>query len=337
MKAFMVISLAACAALLLLGAFRQGGRTEADSARAVPAEILVPDTATMVRAWDFPRNPARDSVKGDKSFVEEVRLGFRLFTNTPRVAPGLAGGDMSCNQCHPNGGQREKFMPLVGIAGVFPEYNKRAGRMFSLEDRIIGCFRRSLNSDGARTPAARPLTPQSREVAAIAAYIGWLSQNVSHEQTLGWRGHNVIAKDRLIPIGRLDPRRGREIFLDRCSNCHGVNGQGVEIGDKKPGPLWGPRSWNDGAGAARTYTLAGIIRYAMPYLDPGSLSDEEAQQIAAYITAMPRPVYGGKKEDYLKEKIPEDAVYYKQIYQTNPLTKRLGGNRVKTNERSEDR
>jgi hypothetical protein len=41
----------------------------------------------------------------------------------------------------------------------------------------------------------------------------------------------------------------------------------------------GPSSWNDGAGAARVYTLAGIIRYTMPYLDPGSLTDEEAQQV----------------------------------------------------------
>ena len=68
-------------------------------------------------------------------------------------------------------------------------------------------------------------------------------------------------------------------------SCHGDDGQGVQIGDKKAGPLWGPGSWNDGAGAARVYTLAGIIRYTMPYLNPGSLSDEDAQQVAAFITA----------------------------------------------------
>ena len=63
--------------------------------------------------------------------------------------------------------------------------------------------------------------------------------------------------------------------------------------------MWGPGSWNDGAGAARIYTLAGIIRYAMPYLDPGSLSDEEAQQIAAFITSKPRPAYPFKQDDYI--------------------------------------
>ena len=84
----------------------------------------------------------------------------------------------------------------------------------------------------------------------------------------------------------------------------------VAVGDKKPGPLWGPDSWNDGAGAARIYTLAGIIRYAMPYLDPGSLTDEDAQQLAAFINSKPRPAYPFKAQDYLTEKIPPDSVYY---------------------------
>ena len=93
-------------------------------------------------------------------------------------------------------------------------------------------------------------------------------------------------------------------------SCHGADGQGVQIGDKKAGPLWGPASWNDGAGAARVYTLAGIIRYSMPYLNPGSLTDEEAQQVAAFITSKPRPVYPFKNLDYTGSKIPVDAVYY---------------------------
>ena len=92
--------------------------------------------------------------------------------------------------------------------------------------------------------------------------------------------------------------------------CHGPDGQGVEIGDKKAGPLWGPGSWNDGAGAARIYTLAGMIRYSMPYLDPGNMTDEDAQQLAAFINSKPRPVFPFKDRDYLTEKLPPDAVYY---------------------------
>jgi len=55
-----------------------------------------------------------------------------------------------------------------------------------------------------------------------------------------------------------------------------------------------------------------MIRYAMPYLDPGSLTDEEAQHLAAYINAKPRPVYPWKDTDYRVEPLPPDAVYYER-------------------------
>src|SRR5204862_6341444 len=101
-------------------------------------------------------------------------------------------------------------------------------------------------------------------------------------------------------------------FMVHCTTCHGENGQGVAIGDKKAGPLWGADSWNDGAAAARVYTLAGIIRYSMPYLNPGSLTDEEAQQLAAFINSKPRPEYPFKDPDYRTEKLPVDSADYSQ-------------------------
>ena len=93
---------------------------------------------------------------------------------------------------------------------------------------------------------------------------------------------------------------------------HGPDGQGVQIGDKKAGPLWGDGSWNDGAGASRVYTLAGHHPLLDAVLSPGSLSDEEAQQVARFITSKPRPRYPFKSRDYVGSKIPPDAVYYGQ-------------------------
>jgi thiosulfate dehydrogenase len=148
-------------------------------------------------------------------------------------------------------------------------------------------------------------------VRDVAAYLTWLSEGVTQDQTREWRGHN-IAPANLLPLAQLDPSRGRKLYLAKCLQCHGRSGQGVRIGDLKPGPLWGPRSWNDGAGAARTYTLAAYLRHAMPYLAPGSLSDEEAQLIAAYLTSQPRPAFPAKDHDFLVEKLPPDAVYYKR-------------------------
>ena len=152
--------------------------------------------------------------------------------------------------------------------------------------------------------------PTSKEVLAVAAYITWLARGAEVGKNPAWRGQNVITASNVLPIEKLDTQKGKAIFMESCSSCHGVDGQGVAVGDKKPGPLWGPDSWNDGAGAARVYTLAGIIRYSMPYLNPGSLTDEEAQHVAAFIDSQPRPSYPFKSQDYRTEKLPVDSVYY---------------------------
>ncbi len=270
---------------------------------------LIPASTSMVTAWDIPRDPTADSSLQHSPDGAQIQRGFRLFLQTPAEAPRYTGNNLSCGNCHLNAGQRERALPLVGVAAVFPEYNNRAARLFSLEDRIVGCFMRSENAPGAQ---AYPDT-SSEEVVALAAYITWLSEGIPPGEERQWRKHNVISPESCIPVEQLNPERGRELFQEQCSSCHGSDGQGNEIGDKKAGPLWGTSSWNDGAGAARIYTLAGFIRYAMPYLNPGSLTDEEAQQIAAYINSMPRPAYPYKDQDYRVAGLPADAVYYRHV------------------------
>jgi thiosulfate dehydrogenase len=268
---------------------------------------LVASDTTMSTAWFIPKDPLVDPSLDKSKVADEIRWGFKLFVNTPEEAPHFAPGKISCGNCHLNAGQRERSLPIVGIAGMFPEYNRRSGRLYTLGDRIVDCFMRSENATGSE---ADPPTPASKEVLALAAYITWLAKGYEVGKNPTWRGQNTIASENLIPLDKVDPKKGEALFLEHCTNCHGEDGQGVQIGDKKPGPLWGPDSWNDGAGAARIYTLAGIIRYAMPYLNPGSLTDEEAQHVAAFINSKPRPSYPFKENDYRTEKLPIDAVYY---------------------------
>jgi thiosulfate dehydrogenase len=91
-----------------------------------------------------------------------------------------------------------------------------------------------------------------------------------------------------------------------CANCHLNAGQRerslpiVAVAAMFP-------EYNRRSGV---YTLAGIIRYAMPYLNPGSLTDEEAQNVAAFVNGKPRPEFPFKPTDYATEKLPADAVYY---------------------------
>src|SRR6476659_464492 len=102
----------------------------------------------MVTAWELPLNPLTDSTLGASPLADQIRWGFKLFTDTPREAPQFTGGTVACANCHLNAGQRERALPLVGVAGQFPEYNNRAARLISLNDRIVDCFMRSENATG---------------------------------------------------------------------------------------------------------------------------------------------------------------------------------------------
>jgi thiosulfate dehydrogenase len=272
---------------------------------------LVPAATTMVTAWEVPQDPSKDPSLTDPRLGEQIRWGYRIFTNTPQEAPKLTGARVSCINCHLNAGQRDRALPLVGVAGMFPEYNNRAARLISLQDRVVDCFLRSEN--GTAHDPSQHATTSSKEVLAVASYVTWLARGYPVGTNPSWRGKNTIPADKLIPVERIDVRNGEAIYTERCVSCHGADGQGVQIGDKKAGPLWGPDSWNDGAGAGRVYTLAGIVRYTMPYLNPGSLTDEEAQEVSAFINAKPRPRYPYKERDYVGSKVPIDAVYYRSI------------------------
>src|SRR3954470_7727144 len=104
------------AALLAAGCSRtpaSGGTTYQLTGPLIPARV------TMVAAWDVPRNPLSDPSLDDSRLAKEVRWGYRIFTDTPHEAPRFTGGRISCSNCHMNAGQREKSLPLVGIAGQF--------------------------------------------------------------------------------------------------------------------------------------------------------------------------------------------------------------------------
>jgi thiosulfate dehydrogenase len=272
---------------------------------------LVAAGAGLEHVRDLVRDPSRDAVPADSQLAKMIRRGRDIMRDTRANAGQYVGNDLSCSNCHLNIGQKDRAWPLVGAATMFPQYRARGGHLVSLEDRIRDCFVRSLNG------SAPPF--DSDELRAVSAYITWLSDGMPVGREPAWHGRNTIAKANLIPIEKLDVASGRALYETNCVACHGADGAGIDLGTAKPGPLWGPRSWNDGAGAARVYVLAGFIRHAMPLTAPGSLSDTDAQNIAAYIESHDRPRFDGKDGDYRSGSIPVDAVYYPKKYTTNPL------------------
>jgi len=107
-------------------------------ALVIAAGFLIPQSAAIGQAGDRVKDPARDKLPDDPRQAAEVERGYRIFLDTPRHARRFTRSALSCGSCHLNAGQKEGAMPLVGIAAVFPEYNKRSGRMFTLEDRVVG-------------------------------------------------------------------------------------------------------------------------------------------------------------------------------------------------------
>src|SRR4029078_12985198 len=92
-------------------------------------------------------------------------------------------------------GAGERPLPVVPVAGMFPEYNRRSGRLYSLTDRIVDCFLRSENATGSIADTRNRVdedtetlpTPTSKEVLAIAAYITWLARGAEVGKNPSWR------------------------------------------------------------------------------------------------------------------------------------------------------
>ncbi len=97
-----------------------------------------------------------------------------------------------------------------------------------------------------------------------------------------------------------DVKRGASLYAARCAECHQMNGQG----DKENPPVWGDRSYNDGAGLSSVENLAAWLKVAMP-LDETNLSDEQAIDIAAYVNAQKRPHFELSQHLPVKERLGE--------------------------------
>ena len=91
---------------------------------------------------------------------------------------------------------------------------------------------------------------------------------------------------------------GHQVFIQKCAVCHRLDGQGRYENDTYFRPaLWGPDSFNQAAGMFSTTTdLAQFLRWNMPLMAGGELSDQEAWDVEAYIHSKPRPLSPGAKE-----------------------------------------
>ena len=238
--------------------------------------------------------------------------GRRLVAHTAELlgqdvddpARRYVGNRLNCGSCHLATGTEPGTLTLLQTDEHYPRFSGRAGTQTDIEDRINECMQRSMNG--------KALPMDSVEMQAIAAYL----------RSLGARFDVMGASLRkskepkafVTPDRAADPVAGKVVFEEKCAVCHGLDGQGLlATGDRAKGylfpPLWGPDSYNDGAGMNRVLTAARFIKARMP-LGQADLTDAQAYDVSAFINDQPRPQMSNLHDDYPdKAKKPVDNGY----------------------------
>jgi len=235
---------------------------------------------------------ATDPIDGRLS--EVVKLGEAIVekTTTHPMSKEYVGNALNCTSCHLNNGKHEKAGTFLATATAYPAWSPRENRVITLEDRVLNCFMRSCN--GTRPPLGSEVS------VAVTAYITSLSQG----QSLRMNSKRPVGPGAIkllsVKPDQAEIQRGMSLYVSRCAECHQKDGQG----DNDNPPVWGERSYNDGAGLSSVENLAAWLKVAMP-LDDTDLSDQEALDIAAYVNSHKRPHFDLREHLPTKEKLGE--------------------------------
>ena len=143
----------------------------------------------------------------------------------------------------------------------------------------------------------------SPEMQAFVAYIDFLSTGLKRGEKLSGLGAGKMPELKRAA----DPVRGKAVYARTCAPCHQLDGLGLKRDPALPNfgyvnpPLWGPDSFNDGAGMATSITLANFVHFNMPngtsYTEP-RVKQQDAWDVAAYVISQPRPKRANLDKDF---------------------------------------
>lgn len=218
---------------------------------------------------------------------EAIRNGMAIFNMTYAAPDAMkhVGNGLACTNCHIDTGRRANSAPMWAAWVKFPEFYARNGSITTMTDRIKGCFTNSMNAQDS--PAGGPPPDGSSIYSDLQMYFAWLATGAPVGARLSGGGFVDLAQ----PPAGFDPKRGATVYAKVCAACHGPNGAGASQPDGTVvyPALWGPRSYNWGAGMAVINLAAAFIKANMPFDKPGTLSDQDSWDVAAYINSQERP------------------------------------------------
>ncbi|MBD3656707.1 MULTISPECIES: c-type cytochrome [Marinobacter] len=248
------------------------------------ADPVVPVNLPEPKEGQYVHNaPTVDDLMADESIHPELKKvilkGRDMFMNTQQYRGEYVFNDMNCKSCHMGEGRKNWSGPIWPAATTLPDFRGKNGHVNSLEERIAGCFSFSMNG----TPPAYG----SDDMLAMLAYHQWLAKDAPvYEKNIAGRGFNSLGNK----LPELSYEQGEKVYQDNCAICHGADGQGQKKDGQVVFPaLWGDNSYNWGAGMTRIFTAASFIKNNMPLGKPGSLSDQEAWNVAYFVNSQERP------------------------------------------------
>ncbi|GLQ92900.1 c-type cytochrome [Dyella acidisoli] len=259
-------------ALFLLAACNQKAQQAAPSVANEPAAA-----ATSPKHASGFEPPADSSIPSD-DFGKQIALGRQIFIDTGRYAKGYVGNQLSCENCHLDAGRLAQSAPLWGAYPMYPAYRSKNHHVNTFAERLQGCFQYSMNGK------APPLGDDV--LVALEAYAYWMSKGESIGVAPLGHGYPKLPKPAQAP----DYARGESVFKRDCALCHGDNGQGQQAAGRTVfPPLWGPQSFNWGAGMERLDNAAGFIKANMPLSRGNTLTDQDAWDVAYFMNGHERP------------------------------------------------
>lgn len=236
------------------------------------------------KMYNIKFTPPSDAKIPSGPFGETIKFGRDVFVDTQTYAKGYVGNGLNCVNCHLDAGKLANAAPMWAAYVLYPQYRKKNKKVNTLLDRIRDCFYFSMN--GTMPPF------DSKELVGLVSYMFWMSQGAPTGVKLAGQGYPKLPK----PSPGPDKARGAKLFQDNCAICHGAQGQGTQVGDRYAfPPLWGPKSYNGGAGMANPKNAAAFIKANMPLGQGGTLSARDAWDIAAFVDSHDRPLDPRKK------------------------------------------
>ena len=287
-RALAVACIAAAGACSLQEAPHADSATVA-AAAAKAARTFNPDTY---------RPPVIDSTPDDPYEASAYR-GLAILTHTRDSLPAYVGSNLNCTSCHLDEGRRPNAAPLYGVTARYPRFIDRVNAVIPIEDRVNYCMTRSVS--GSKLPN------DSREMTDSVAYLTFISRGVPVGEHVKGEG-----MPKMPPLSG-DSARGHGVYSENCARCHGESGAGMAPAVPA---LWGRNSFSVGASMARVERAASFIRFNMPFDRPGSLTNQQAYDVAAYVTSMTRPDLPGKENDWPEGGAPKDVPYDTKDHQS---------------------